>query len=70
MCSHNPASSTGNAAQIDEALKKIPMVVVLNRLAHWTGSAYADLLIPICSWAEMYNWRLDWQEQVITEPAI
>ena len=70
MCSHNPASSTGNAAQMDEALKKIPMVVVLNRLAHWTGSAYADLLIPICSWAEMYNWRLDWQEQVITEPAI
>src|SRR5699024_11532 len=38
--------------------------------AHWTGSAYADLLIPICSWAEMYCWRLDWQEQVITEPAI
>ena len=70
MCNHNPASSCGNGAQMGEALKQIPLVVVLNRLAHWTGSAYADLLIPICSWAEMYCWRLDWQEQVITEPAI
>ncbi len=70
MCNHNPVSSTGNAAEMAEAFKKIPMVVVLNRLAHWTASAYADLLVPICSWAEMYNWRLDWQYQVITEPAI
>ena len=66
----NPAASSGNTAQTAEALKKIGLVCVLNRLAHWTGSAYADLLIPICSWTEMYCWRPDFQEQVMTRPAI
>ena len=70
MWQNNPAGSAGNAAEMDEALKKIPMVVLVNRFANWTGSGYADILIPISSWAEQTMWRQDWQSQVASAPAI
>lgn len=66
----NPAGGCGNTAIMDEALKKLDLVVVQNRLNHWTGSGYADILIPICTWAEMYCYRPDFEEILISEPAI
>lgn len=66
----NPAGSAGNTEVIDEALKKLDLVVVNNRLNHWTGSGYADILIPICTWPEMYVTSVDYEEMLMTEPAI
>ncbi len=66
----NPASSAGNGQAVAEAFKKIPLVVVNNRLAHWTASGFADILVPICTWAEMCCWRPDWEEMIITEKAV
>ncbi len=66
----NPAASAGNVDEMGEAFKKIPLVVVNNRLAHWTASGYADILVPICTWAESYCWRPDFEEVILTEPAI
>ena len=66
----NPAGSCANTAVMDEALKKLDLVVLINRLNHWTGSGYADILIPICTWAEMYCFRTDFEEYIMTEPAI
>lgn len=70
MGNSNPAGTSGGKADMDNALKQIPLVVIMNRLAHWTASGYADLLIPICTWAEAYGWRLDWQWLVESKPAI
>lgn len=66
----NSAGSCGNTAIMDEALKKVPMLIEQNRLNNWTGSGYGDILIPICSWAEEYVWRYDWECTIMTEPAI
>ncbi len=70
MNNGNFASSSANQKDTDNAFKEIELVVVYNRLAHWTASAYADILLPICSWAETYTWRQDWEREVATAPAI
>lgn len=66
----NPAGSSGNTKILDEALKKLDLVVVNNRLNHWTGSGYADILIPICTWPEMYITSCDYEEMLMSAPAI
>lgn len=66
----NFASSSGNTKDADAAFKAIDMVVVHNRFMHWTASAYADIVLPVTSWAEQYVWRPDWEHIAVTEPAI
>lgn len=66
----NPASSSGNQALADKAFKQIDMLVIHNRLIHRTASLYANILLPICTGAEMYAYRVDWEGMVVTEPAI
>lgn len=34
------------------------------------ASAYADIVLPVTSWAEQYVWRPDWEHIAVTEPAI
>lgn len=70
MTNGNFAATSGNQAEAAEAFKQIDLVVVYNRLAHWTASAFADILLPICSWAEAYVWRPDWAHMTVTAPAI
>lgn len=66
----NFACSSGNQDEAAEAFKKIDLVIVMNRLAHWTASAFADILLPVASWAEQYTWRQDWEAMVMTPAAI
>lgn len=66
----NFAASSGNQDDAEEAFKKIDLVVVNNRLIHWTASAFADILLPVASWAEQYTFRPDWEAMAMTPPAI
>ena len=70
MTNGNFAATSGNQEEAAEAFKKIDFVISNNRLINWTASAFADILLPVCSWAETYVWRPDWEHMVATEPAI
>jgi anaerobic selenocysteine-containing dehydrogenase len=70
MTNHNPVASSGDQAQAEEAFKKIPMVIVHNRLIHWTASRFADIVLPVSTWAEQAVWRIDWEAMAVSQPAI
>ena len=66
----NVAGSTGDYAKAEAAFKQMDLVVMHNRIINWTGSAFADILLPACSWAEEYVWRPDWEYSGVSAPAI
>jgi anaerobic selenocysteine-containing dehydrogenase len=70
MTNHNPAASSGDQAQSEWAFSNIPMVVINNRLMHWTASRFANIVLPVSSWAEQVVWRMDWEAFAVSGPAI
>lgn len=70
MTHGNGAGSWGNYGETVEAFKKLDFQVTYNRIINWTGSAFSDVILPACSSAETYCWRMDWEYSVSTEPAI
>jgi len=70
MFNHNPAASSGDQAKSERAFSNIPMVVVHNRLMHWTASRCADIVLPVSSWAEQVVFRWDWEAFAVSAPAI
>ena len=48
----NPAHSMPDQALIREALTRCELVVVQDAYAHTETTAYADLLLPACTWGE------------------
>ncbi len=70
MTNSNAAATNGNYASSAEAFANIDLFIMHNRIVNWSGSAFADILLPACSWAEMYMWRPDWEYAGVTAPAI
>lgn len=70
ITTHNIASCFGDQDMVAEALKKLDCIVILGRTANWTASAFADYILPVCSWAECYMRRFDWENIMYTAPAI
>lgn len=66
----NAAASCNDQDKACEAFAKIPLMIMQNRLINWTGSQFADLLLPSCTWAEKWCLRLSWEGLLVTEPAI
>ncbi|MBQ1450848.1 MAG: molybdopterin-dependent oxidoreductase, partial [Eggerthellaceae bacterium] len=66
----NPAATCGNYEGMADAFKNIDMFVSIGRIINWTGSAFADIVLPATTWAEMYMWRPDWEYECLTAPAI
>ena len=67
---NNLAASAGDQDAIEEAFKNIPLVVTYNRNIHWTASRFADILLPIASWAETDIWRVDYEARAFTKAAV
>lgn len=70
ITSHNIASCFGDQDMVAEALKKLDCIISLCRTAHWTASAFADYILPVATPAESWMQRYDWEDLMITEPAI
>lgn len=70
MTNGNGGGSFGDYDRVSEAFKKMDLVVMHNRIVNWSGSAFADILLPACSWAEEYVWRPDWEYSGVSVPAI
>ncbi len=70
MTNGNGGGSFGDYGKIAEAFKQMDLVVMHNRIVNWSGSAFADILLPACSWAEEYVWRPDWEYSGVSAPAI
>ena len=66
----NGSATWGNYDQCATAFAKLDLLVMFNRIINWTGSAFADILLPACSWAEEYVWRPDWEYSGVSVPAI
>ena len=70
MTNGNGGGSFGDYEKVAEAFKQMDLVVMHNRIVNWAGSAFADILLPACSWAEEYVWRPDWEYSGVSVPAI
>lgn len=70
MTNGNGGGSFGAYDRVADAFKQMDLVVMHNRIVNWSGSAFADILLPACSWAEEYVWRPDWEYSGVSAPAI